>query len=79
MRTASLATAGLSSALVACCPTPRAPEVVRVVVPAGLTAPCIHEADPQTVGELYLAYADARHDLAECNDRIDRIRRWSDE
>lgn len=76
---ASLAAAGLSATLVACCPTPRAPEVVRVVVPAGLTAPCIHDADPQTVGELYLAYADARFELANCNDRMNRIRSFSDE
>lgn len=75
---ASLAAAGLSATLVACCPQPRAPEVIRVVVPADLTAPCLHEADPETVGELYLAYADARLELRLCNDRMDRIRRWSD-
>lgn len=73
---ASLAALGLSASLVTlagCCgrvDVPPAP----IAVPPSLTAPCIHSADPQTVGELYEAYSDARLALAECSERMDAIR-----
>jgi hypothetical protein len=34
----------------------------------------LHDADPQTVGDLYTAYGDARQALGECDDRMSRIR-----
>lgn len=43
-------------------------------VPAGLTAPCVHEAAPRTNGELLEAYEDARIVIAQCNVRLDAIR-----
>lgn len=43
-------------------------------VPAGLTAPCVHEADPRTNGELLDAYQDARVVIAQCDERLGAIR-----
>ena len=68
----SLAAAALSSCLVGCCTTETV--TVTVPLPSALTAPCLHDADPQTVGDLYTAYGDARQALGECDDRMSRIR-----
>lgn len=74
MRRATRTTAALSALLVTAC-GPRLPEPAPAVrLPASLTAPCIHEADPQTVGELMVAYAEARLTIAQCNERLARIR-----
>jgi len=47
---------------------------VTTPVPASLTAPCVHEASPETNGELLEAYEDARVVIAQCDERIGAIR-----
>lgn len=81
MRSASLTAAGLSGFLVACCPPVKTTsEVVkvetirRVPVPAELTKPCIHDGEPIYVGDLIREYERARATIAECDDRLARIR-----
>jgi hypothetical protein len=73
---ASLAALGLSASLVTVAGCSRGVDEppAPIMVPPTLTAPCIHDKDPQTVGELYEAYADARLGLAECNERMEAIR-----
>jgi hypothetical protein len=73
MRCTSLGVFGLSALMAGCC-RPVAPEVVRVTVPPALTAPCVLEARPDTVGALYEAFEDALTVVAECNGRLEQIR-----
>lgn len=47
---------------------------LTVPVPAALTAPCVHYAEPQTNGELLEAYEDARVTIEQCNERLGQIR-----
>jgi hypothetical protein len=45
-----------------------------IPVPPALTAPCVHEETPETVGELLVAYENARATIEECNGRLEQIR-----
>lgn len=75
MRRASLAAVGLSASLVVVgCSRAVDEPPAPIMVPPSLTAPCIHDKDPKTVGELYEAYADARLTIAECDERLRAIR-----
>jgi hypothetical protein len=49
---------------------PRAP----YVVPASLVLPCLFESDPQTVGDLYEAFASAKLTIAQCDERFSALR-----
>lgn len=66
--------AGLVS-LAGCCTAPVIPTTQKpVIIPLSLTAPCEHEASPETNGELLDAYAEARLTIAECDARLAQIR-----
>lgn len=59
--------------LAGCCTTPvTAPP--PVIIPLSLTAPCEHEAAPETNGELLDSYMDAVTTIRECNTRISAIK-----
>ena len=61
----------LPLALVGCCTT----EAVQpVVIPPSLTAPCEHDANPETNAELLDAYVEARTTIRECDRRLQSIR-----
>lgn len=74
MRRTGRAAAGLSALVMAGCCSTRDLPPAALEIPASLTAPCLHDADPKTVGELKLAYADARLTIAECDARLKAIR-----
>lgn len=73
---AGITAVGLSASLVTIAGCSRGVDgpPARIMIPPSLTAPCIHDADPGTVGELYEAYAAARLVLGECSERMEAIR-----
>jgi hypothetical protein len=55
------------------------PEVLRVTIPASLTAPCTYShPPPETNGDLLEAYGEALWVIRECDKRIQSIRTVTD-
>lgn len=49
-------------------------EYLPIPIPEGLLIPCVHEASPQSNGELVVAYEDARITIQECDERVRALR-----
>lgn len=80
MCSAGRAALALQALVMAGCGLTRDVPPAPITVPASLVAPCLPpDVDPQTVGELKLAYFDALLVIASCDERLGAIRGLSAE